>query len=69
MANKASRRRAWTPANVREMKALARKKTPVAIIARTLRRFRGRDTAKGIQYRALAGYAGMTRRESPRERR
>ena len=38
MAKKASKRRAWTAVNVRELKTLARKKTPVARIARILKR-------------------------------
>jgi hypothetical protein len=33
-----SKRRAWTTQNVRELKSLAKKKTPAAKIARTLKR-------------------------------
>jgi len=35
---KGSKRRAWTTAHVRELKALARKKTPAGRIARNLKR-------------------------------
>jgi hypothetical protein len=38
MAKKATKKRAWTPEHVRTLKALARKKTHAAQIAKTLKR-------------------------------
>ena len=38
MAKKAAKRRAWTPENVRTLKALARKKKHAGQIAKTLKR-------------------------------
>jgi hypothetical protein len=38
MAKRNGKRRAWTSENVRTLKALARKKTPAAKIARALKR-------------------------------
>jgi hypothetical protein len=46
---KASQKRAWTTANVRELKALARKKTPAAKIARSLKRTEGATRQKAFQ--------------------
>jgi hypothetical protein len=43
---KASKRRTWTPAEVRELKSLARKKTPAKKIARTLKRSEGATRQK-----------------------
>jgi len=48
MAKTASKRRAWTAANVRELKTLARKKTPVARIARNLKRSEGATRQKAF---------------------
>jgi hypothetical protein len=50
MAKKATKRRAWTTEQVRTLKALAKKKTPAAKIARTLKRTEGatRQKAFGI---------------------
>jgi hypothetical protein len=49
MAKKAAlKRRAWTAANVRELKTLARKKAPVARIARTLKRSEGATRQKAF---------------------
>jgi hypothetical protein len=45
---KASRRRAWTTAQVRELKSLARKKTPAKKIARTLKRTEGATRQKAL---------------------
>jgi hypothetical protein len=39
-------RRAWTPSDVRELKALARKKTPVAKISKALKRTIGATAVK-----------------------
>ena len=38
MAKKASKRREWTPAQVRTLKTLTKKKTRTATIAKTLKR-------------------------------
>jgi hypothetical protein len=43
-----AKRRAWTTANVRELKTLAKKKTPVARIARTLKRTVGATRQKAF---------------------
>ena len=45
---KNSKRRSWTPAQVRTLKTLAKKKTRAASIAKTLKRTRGRDAAKAF---------------------
>ena len=44
MAKKATKKRAWTPEHVRTLKALARKKTHAARIAKTLKRTVGART-------------------------
>ena len=46
MAAKASKKRVWTAAHVRELKSLARKKMPAAKIARTLKRSEGATRQK-----------------------
>ena len=38
MAKKVSKRRAWTPVQVRTLKSLAKKRKPAASIAKTLKR-------------------------------
>jgi hypothetical protein len=43
-----SKRRVWTAANVRELKSLARKKTPAAKIARILKRTEGATRQKAF---------------------
>ncbi len=48
MAKKASKRRTWTTAHVRELKSLARKKTPAGKIARTLKRTEGATRQKAF---------------------
>ena len=45
---KTSKRRAWTTANVRELKSLARRKTPAKKIARTLKRTEGATRQKAF---------------------
>jgi hypothetical protein len=47
MAKKA-KRRAWDDADVRELKALAKKKTPAAKIAKTLKRSEGATRQKAF---------------------
>jgi hypothetical protein len=48
MRRKASKRRAWTPAHIRELKSLARRKTPAVRIARTLKRTEGATRQKAF---------------------
>jgi hypothetical protein len=48
MAKKASKRRAWTAADVRELKSAARKKTPAGKIARSLKRSEGATRQKAF---------------------
>jgi len=48
MVKKASKRREWTSANVRELKSLARKKTPAPKIARMLKRTEGATRQKAF---------------------
>ena len=43
-----SKRRTWTTADVRELKSLARKKTPTKKIARTLKRSEGATRQKAL---------------------
>ena len=46
MGTKAIKRRAWTAENIRELKSLARKKTPAPKIARILKRTEGATRQK-----------------------
>jgi hypothetical protein len=48
MARKNSKRREWTKTDVRELKALAREKTPARKIARTLKRTEGATRQKAF---------------------
>jgi len=48
MAMKATKRRAWTAADLRELKSAARKKTPAKKIARTLKRTEGATRQKAF---------------------
>jgi hypothetical protein len=50
---KNSKRREWTRTDVRELKALARQKTPARKIARTLKRTEGATRQKFV------GFAGL----------
>jgi hypothetical protein len=43
-----TKKRAWTSVQVRELKTLARKKTPAAKIARTLKRTEGATRQKAF---------------------
>jgi hypothetical protein len=43
-----SKRRTWTAANVRELKALAKKKTPAAKITKLLKRSEGATRQKAM---------------------
>jgi hypothetical protein len=45
---KASKKRAWTSVQVRELKTLARKKTPASRIAKTLKRSEGATRQKAF---------------------
>jgi hypothetical protein len=48
MATKATKRRAWTPDNVRTLKTLAKKKTGAASIAKALKRTEGATRQKAF---------------------
>jgi hypothetical protein len=48
MAKKPSKRREWTKLDVRELKTLARQKTPAAKIARSLKRSTGATRQKAF---------------------
>jgi hypothetical protein len=48
MAKRAKKRRAWTAAEVRDLKAMARKKTPAGRIAKKLRRSEGATRQKAF---------------------
>jgi hypothetical protein len=48
MAKKSSKRREWTRTDVRELKTLAREKTPARKIARTLKRTEGATRQKAF---------------------
>jgi len=48
MAKKSKKRRAWTSSEVRELKTLARKKTPAGRIAKRLRRSEGATRQKAF---------------------
>jgi hypothetical protein len=48
MPNSKSKRRAWTKTDVRELKVLAREKTPARKIARSLKRSEGATRQKAF---------------------
>ena len=48
MAGKNSKRREWTKTDIRELKALARGKTPAGKIARSLKRTEGATRQKAF---------------------
>ena len=48
MKNGSKKKRAWTAVQVRELKALARKKTPAKKIAKTLKRTEGATRQKAF---------------------
>jgi hypothetical protein len=48
MAGKLKKRRAWTVAEVRELKAMAKKKTPARKIAKELKRTEGATRQKAF---------------------
>ena len=48
MAKKAVKRRSWTPADVKTVRALARKKTHAARIAKSLKRSEGATRQKAF---------------------
>jgi hypothetical protein len=48
MAKKAKKRRAWTASEVRELKGMARKKTPAGRIAKKLKRSEGATRQKAF---------------------
>lgn len=49
MAKKAVKRREWTSADVRQLKTLAKAKTPAAKVARSLKRTEGATRQKAYQ--------------------
>jgi hypothetical protein len=48
MAKKAKKRRAWTAVEIRELKSMARKKTPAGRIAKKLKRSEGATRQKAF---------------------
>jgi len=48
MAKRAKKRRAWTTVEVRDLKSMARKKTPAGKIAKKLRRSEGATRQKAF---------------------
>jgi hypothetical protein len=48
MAKKSKKRRAWTSTEVRELKSMARKKTPAGRIAKKLKRSEGATRQKAF---------------------
>ena len=48
MAKKSKKRRAWTSTEVRELKTMARRKTPAARIAKKLKRTEGATRQKAF---------------------
>ncbi len=48
MAKRAKKRRAWTATEVRDLKAMARKKTPAGKIAKKLKRSEGATRQKAF---------------------
>jgi hypothetical protein len=48
MAKRSKKRRAWTAGEVRELKTMARKKTPAGRIAKKLRRSEGATRQKAF---------------------
>jgi hypothetical protein len=62
MAKTSAKRRAWTAADVRELKGLVRQKTPVSSMARTLKRSEGATRQKlsglGLSLRARRSKRG-----------
>jgi len=48
MAKRAKKRRAWTSSEVRELKSMARKKTPAGRIAKKLKRSEGATRQKAF---------------------
>ena len=59
MAKKVSKRREWTPAQVRTLKILARKKTHAARIAKTLNRTVGATRQKAFSLGLSLELAGL----------
>ena len=61
MAKRAKKRRAWTAAEVRDLKSLAKKKTSASQIAKKLKRTEGATRHK-------ATIAGISLRMTPKKR-
>ena len=62
MKNGTRKRRAWSPTDVRELKTLAKRRTPVSRIARTFKRTEG-----AIRQKAMA--IGLSLNTQPPRRR
>jgi hypothetical protein len=58
MAKKNSRRREWTRTDVRDLRSLAREKTPTRKIARTLKRTEGATRQKAFSLGVSLGSRG-----------
>ena len=58
MARKNSKRREWTKTDVRELKSLARGKTPTRKIARSLKRTEGATRQKAFSLGVSLGSRG-----------
>ena len=59
-----SKRRAWTPVQVRELKTLARKKTPAKKIAKSLKRTEGATRQKAFSLGLSLDFARVTSQSS-----
>jgi hypothetical protein len=56
---KNSKRREWTKDDVRELKTLARQKTPAAKIAKSLKRNPWRNASESVLAERVVGHAGI----------
>jgi hypothetical protein len=69
MAKRATKRRAWTDRDVRELRGLARRKTPIAMMARALGRTEGATRQKlsglglSLRSRRTPSRSGSARRQ------
>jgi hypothetical protein len=64
MAKRAKKRRGWTAGEVRDLKAMARKKTPAGKIAKKLRRSEGATRQKAFSI-GLSLHSGFAIRPAP----
>jgi hypothetical protein len=70
MTKRATKRRAWTERDVRELRGLARRKTPIATMARALGRTEGatRQKLSGLGLSLRSRRAQQSRAGSARRR-